>query len=448
MPSANINRIQGKTKAVMKTVVSLKAGNRDSSDVNKILLLNDGEFPADDVLPEAILVKNILDEAINSSETILRLRGFDFRRNEQDPDLDPRLERLLSEFFDAVEGFDGEFDDVSYDGDTEVFDSVKSNKGKKRFKTRKSSIRRKFPLSSSVSSNPLNNNTNAAQRLEACVKKLVLLSQNDRKIAFKLRNMLAEYRKSNSDFIEAFGELRDFAKSNGMTPQIARVMEIDALCNSVLQKIKYEKIANRLKGSLEGIESLKEAEMAAKSKEKDELDDQIKTLREETLNSIREHKSQVNNRIRVMSWNSNARQTKSMEYVSELKRELEEAVNEHVTAETNMRHANIDLENEIQEMIDKFDKEMFQRHDTMERIKSEYKRERAVLKDQLDQLSGLSEKEEAILEEYRLEEAKQRENELQRIRMIVAAKSIQRGWRQYKTRMLLKKKKRKKKHHR
>lgn len=54
-----------------------------------------------------------------------------------------------------------------------------------------------------------------------------------------------------------------------------------------------------------------------------------------------------------------------------------------------------------------------------------------------------------MIEEFnRLEAEKRRDEELKRIRLIVAAKTIQRHWRALKTRLLLKskKKRRKKKH--
>lgn len=47
--------------------------------------------------------------------------------------------------------------------------------------------------------------------------------------------------------------------------------------------------------------------------------------------------------------------------------------------------------------------------------------------------------------ELKKEADKKREEELARIRMIVAAKSIQKAWRAYKTRILLKNKKKRKK---
>ncbi len=70
-------------------------------------------------------------------------------------------------------------------------------------------------------------------------------------------------------------------------------------------------------------------------------------VREDSLSRIRAHIGQVDNRIRVVAWNSHARRTKTMEHVHELKLELDEAVEEHSRAETTMRHENLKLEAEV-----------------------------------------------------------------------------------------------------
>ena len=69
-----------------------------------------------------------------------------------------------------------------------------------------------------------------------------------------------------------------------------------------------------------------------------------------------------------MAWHSHARQTKTLEHILELKTELEETLDEHVSAETQMRHANLALEDEVKALIDKYDAEMFERHRAIEKL--------------------------------------------------------------------------------
>ena len=150
-------------------------------------------------------------------------------------------------------------------------------------------------------------------------------------------------------------------------------------------------------------------------------------------------------RVRVMAWKSHARQFKIGEEADKLKSELETSTTEHVSIENALRHENNILEQEIQGMIDQYDKEMFRNHHDIKRISEEYARERVELEEALKTLDEVNMRKEALMEEMRLEEEADRAVVLLRIRKNVAAKTIQRSWRAHKTRMLLKGKKKKKK---
>ncbi len=69
--------------------------------------------------------------------------------------------------------------------------------------------------------------------------------------------------------------------------------------------------------------------------------------REDSQCRIREHMDLVSSRMRVVSWNSHARRTRTMEHVNDLRRELDEAMDEHTSAETDMRKENLKLEAEV-----------------------------------------------------------------------------------------------------
>ena len=93
----------------------------------------------------------------------------------------------------------------------------------------------------------------------------------------------------------------------------------------------------------------------------------------------------------------------------------------------------------------RYDKEMFHRHNTIKTIREEYSRELAELAKIEREFSDVDSAREEILAENKREEDTKREMELQRIRAIVAAKAIQRAWKQYRTRKLLKSKKKRRK---
>ncbi len=92
-------------------------------------------------------------------------------------------------------------------------------------------------------------------------------------------------------------------------------------------------------------------------------------------------------------------------------------------------------------MIKRYDREMFQKRGTIEKIKAEYEEEKHELASLIEKLAEVDVARFAIEEENRIAAEKKRDEELQNIRRIVAAKVIQRAWRAYRTRMLLKAKK-------
>ena len=113
--------------------------------------------------------------------------------------------------------------------------------------------------------------------------------------------------------------------------------------------------------------------------------------------------------------------------------------------ETDMRHATIKLENEIFQMITEFDSAMFDKHQAIDKITKEYAVEKVELQEALKALAEIEEEKADIKEQQRKIEEAERAEKLLVIRRNVAAKVIQRAYRSYKARMMLKKKKKKKK---
>jgi polyhydroxyalkanoate synthesis regulator phasin len=123
---------------------------------------------------------------------------------------------------------------------------------------------------------------------------------------------------------------------------------LESLCRGIVLRQNAEKRATRLKMVLDDIETKRQTSMSEKTKEKQELQDAIAAVRNQSRQKISEFRGHVDNKLKVMAWNSHGRLTKTLEHVNELKRELSEAIRDHTEAETNMRHANIKLQNEVQ----------------------------------------------------------------------------------------------------
>ena len=126
-------------------------------------------------------------------------------------------------------------------------------------------------------------------------------------------------------------------------------------------------------------------------------------------------------------------------------RDLDSAMSEHACAETHLRHANLALESEVKDLVDRYDREMFHRHRTLDKNRAEYATEKAELSRLLAAFGRVDAQRKAIEAENLAEEERRREQELRRIRALVAAKVIQKAWRAFRARKMLKSKKKRRK---
>ena len=93
----------------------------------------------------------------------------------------------------------------------------------------------------------------------------------------------------------------------------------------------------------------------------------------------------------------------------------------------------------------RFDAAMFDKYHAIDKITNEYGFEKVELENARKALEDIEAEKEFIIEKQRKMEEEERTEALMIIRRNVAAKVIQRAYRNYKARMLLKKKKKKKK---
>ena len=107
--------------------------------------------------------------------------------------------------------------------------------------------------------------------------------------------------------------------------------------------------------------------MEKRHSEKRDLARAVRGVRDASLARVRDHKTRVASRLKVVAWNSQAKQSRALETIAELRRELGEALDEHTAAETDMRRANLGLEVEVRAMIGRYDEEMFSRHEDITR---------------------------------------------------------------------------------
>lgn len=248
-------------------------------------------------------------------------------------------------------------------------------------------------------------------------------------------------RPSARDFVRTLQELQRFTVIQVEAPAEARSLEVQSLCDSIFATERLEKSIRKMKATLAEIEDLREAQMKEKTREKDQLVQLIRHIRQESRTTIGDLRKGIADRLQVSAWKSHARQTKVFEEVARLQKELSREVSAHASSETLLRHQNDRLQSEVQAMIDRYDQEMFQLHEDLDLNSVEYTKEKEALGEALKALDAVQRRKEALIEEKRLEEEAERDAELMRIRRNISAKVIQRAWRSYKARQLLKSRK-------
>ena len=265
-----------KTKTLVNTLTSLRVIPQQPDDFG-------GEN-----LSEAILVRNILEEMFSSALTLQllvdKLGSEDtIEFGEMDDDLQKSL-GLLKEAIDSLKDESNfpQSDQESYDADTEVFDErVYFSSSKRRRQNRKEKGPRRSRGLSSGTSGVLRP---SEERFINAARDLLLLAQNDRKTAQKLKQILAnKFQEEEMKQPEYLTTLKQFHKSSIsriMVPQVTYVQEIESLCASVSLKIKFEKIVQRLKATLTEIETTRDESVTSKMAETKQLEESIHHIRE------------------------------------------------------------------------------------------------------------------------------------------------------------------------
>ena len=417
-----------------------------------------------DVLPEAILLKNILEEMLSSISILSRLEAqMANSGGEKIATVNPKLNSGLDRFAQALEDCknsshsspaepknrEGKATEQDYDADTEAdARQTQSKKSRKRVLSKRSTgeLITTERTSRKDAGSTSSQGPSKEELFIRSARSLLLLVQNDSSLSGLLERALegVTVGEAFSQLEKVLEEFEAYAVSSIGVPYEARTQEIEALCGSIFMTQKFDKSIRKMQSTLDDIQESRQIQMTKKVEEKEQLQNAGEEIRDRSRTIISSIRKTVDDRVRVMAWKSHARQIKIGEVVAKFKKELNESTHEHVETETALRHENNRLESEIQSMIETYDSEMFRRHHDIDQISAKYAEEKVELEKALDDLSQVNQRKHELMEEKRLEEEEERNAELQKIRKNMAAKVIQRAFRARRTRILLKSKKKKK----
>ncbi len=120
-------------------------------------------------------------------------------------------------------------------------------------------------------------------------REILLMAQNDRRTAITLKQLIRDKKgpesdKDDDDALSGFMHLLDqvhlASKERILVPIKTYIQEVQDLCQSIHMHQKFDKIARKLKASLEEIEEARAKVKEIKMKEKGQLEAAISAIRQ------------------------------------------------------------------------------------------------------------------------------------------------------------------------
>jgi len=129
--------------------------------------------------------------------------------------------------------------------------------------------------------------------------------------------------------------------------------------------------------------------------------------------------------------------------IATLRAQLKDQQSQHRASELALRKRQFKVESEVENWVNKYDADMTEKQNEIDRIQEQYRDEQAQLAELEARLAALEFEYNIVMEEHRLERERRQAAEDEMQRMLKAALLVQSFWRAYKCRKAMKKSARK-----
>jgi len=289
-----------------------------------------------------------------------------------------------------------------------------------------------------------NLNLVARQIQYSCKSILRAFSLNPAVLTSILKDHGKERSKESQEMIGELNELKEIVMNMLLTTPVEE-QERKQYLMEISQRERYNAgIIEKLEVELNAAIDDKECEIRKKNDVIRRLQADLHQIEKFSDEHIRRTKSEAEKQEAADLKNSEGKRTKLTQEVSQLKTQLQNLVAEHRENEQALRKKKFKMETEVENWIQKYDRDMGERQTEYEEIDLIYTEEKKQLTELEERFKTLEEEYTAIMEERRIAREKQEEAERELQMCVKAATTIQAFWRSYKVRKALKGKKKKK----
>ncbi|NXG84869.1 DRC10 protein, partial [Stercorarius parasiticus] len=283
------------------------------------------------------------------------------------------------------------------------------------------------------------------QRLKCSVRNVLRLLLANPLLCQALKYEVWERESPAEEFIEAFGEFRNFMLERLLTSPMEEEEKIRFMEDMSLQIKKDAEVITALQAELAAAIRTQEEEIHKKDNVIEDLKTSMQDLTKDCKAGIQRIKQEAEKQREEELQASQGRCARLQQDIQQLGAQLDALVVEHRAPELALRKRKCRMEMEIVNWIQKYDADMGEKQAEYEEVHAAYTEEK-------NQLSLLMEKHAVLLQEYsQIEEERriQEEKKEQALRelntLTLAATRIQAFWRGYLIRSLYKSKIKKKK---
>jgi len=289
-----------------------------------------------------------------------------------------------------------------------------------------------------------NLNLVARQMQYSCKTILRGFSLNPAALATILKEHGNQRTQESQEMILEMNELKEIIMGKLLTTPVEE-LERKQYLQEISQRERYNAgVIEKLEVALNaGIED-KEAEIKKKNDIIRRLQADLHEIEKFSDEHIRRTKTEAEKQEAADLKNSEGKRTKLQQESSQLKTQLQNLVAEHRENEQALRKKKFKMETEVENWIQKYDRDMGERQTEYEEIDTIYTEEKKQLTELEERFKTLEEEYQAIMEERRIAREKQEEAERELQMCVKAATTIQAFWRSFKVRKALKGKKKKK----
>ncbi|XP_074641846.1 dynein regulatory complex protein 10-like [Tubulanus polymorphus] len=282
-----------------------------------------------------------------------------------------------------------------------------------------------------------------AEQINFSVRSILRGFANNPAALTAVKNEFTHRPRTVRNLLHALGEMKDIMMGRLLTTPLEAQEKMQYLTMITQQERQSSVLIEKLEAELNSALADKDQEIHKRNDVIRKLQADLHQIEKFSEEHIRRTKSEAEKQESSDIKSSEGKRQKMTADNTQLKTQLQNLISEHRENESELRKRKYKIETEVENWIQKFDQDMGERQDEIERVDAIYTEEKKQLHELEERFKTLEEEYNQIMEERRIAQEKREEAEREMQLMIQAATVVQAFWRSFKVRKALKGKKKK-----